>query len=1245
MDKHTSDQSLPEGSVDEMALLYQLGIALASGKDLYTTLLTLYTEIMKLVQADALYVAIYDETTDIVDFPIYFEVGVPITYPSRKLSEQPGFTGAVIYSGKPLYLPDTLQEEILQQYGPVDDHKDPQLHTYLGIPLQVNGQSIGVLSVQCLLADAYTPEHIRLMENVAVQAALAIDKARLLDQLKQELEERKQMEIDLRQREAILEAVTFAAEQFLKTTNWRLNIDKVLERLGTTIHVTHAYLFEDHFNTQGEPVTSMRYEWTAPGHISYIHNPQYQNSKLDMEGYEEHVEAMHRGELRMGNSRTFNDVEKDDMASSGIKAILEVPIFVNQKDWGAIGFDDFAEDRDWTSAETDALKVAAGILSAAIQREKADSAVQESERIYRQAIEAADAVPYYYDYASNSYAFIGEGIRSMTGYGPDALTPALWSRIIEETVMLGDAGESWIQEVVDSVSKRKAKAWKRDHKIRTREGRIRWLTDRSVQLIDDRNIAYGSVGIFQNITDRKLTEEGLRKRESTMQAITFAAEQFLKSPDWRENIDAVLERLGKEFDASHAYLFEHHPNAEGAVVSSMTHEWTAPGCVSDLGNPIFGESRTLSEELESTDGCLRKGLVFIANTSTFPEAERERLEQLGVQSMIELPLMVRGEWWGTMGIDDMFTAREWTPAEIDALKVAADILSAAIQRQEAESAVQESERIYRQAIEAAGAVPYFQDYQKKSYTFFGEGIRGITGYAPNELTPAVWDSMVIQTELTGDLAGLAESEALLLVRSGSAKAWQCDYQIQARDGQMRWIADSAVELFGDADISYGSIGIMQDITERKLVESSLRQRESLFQALTFVAEQLLKASNWRETIDLVLEKLGQEFNVSHAYLFEKHLSADGVQLTSMTYEWTAPGLASDLDNPEFQDLEPKAEGGFERFYNILDSGEPLVADDTFVNQFEKQYLLSLGVKALLEIRVIVNGQQWGTLGFDEIRTDRLWTRAEIDVVKVAASMLGVAIKRQMDEAALQRELEQRKELIAELESKNEELERFTYTVSHDLKSPLVTISGFLGFLEQDALSGRVDRVKQDSQRIHEAVLKMQRLLNELLELSRIGRMMNAPSDVSLNELIAEAMEIVRGRLDERGITVHVHPDLPPAHGDKPRLLEVLQNLLDNAAKYMGEQANPTIEIGQRGEDVERGMPIFYVRDNGIGIAPEHHERVFGLFNKLDARTEGTGVGLALVRRIVEVHGGRIWVESALGRGSTFLFTLPPANAS
>ena len=229
-------------------------------------------------------------------------------------------------------------------------------------------------------------------------------------------------------------------------------------------------------------------------------------------------------------------------------------------------------------------------------------------------------------------------------------------------------------------------------------------------------------------------------------------------------------------------------------------------------------------------------------------------------------------------------------------------------------------------------------------------------------------------------------------------------------------------------------------------------------------------------------------------------------------------------------------------------------------------------------------------------------------------------------------------LIAELESKNAELTRFVYTVSHDLKSPLVTINGYLGYIEEDARSGNLERLQQDTRRIQAATDKMRALLAELLELSRIGRVMNAAEDVSFEEIAQDALDIVHGQLESRRVSVRTQPSLPTVHGDRQRLIEVLQNLLDNAAKYMGDQPSPQIEIGCSGE--EDGRAVLYVKDNGMGIAPEYHERVFGLFNKLDSSSDGTGIGLALVKRIIEVHEGRIWIESEAGKGSTFYFTLP-----
>lgn len=238
---------------------------------------------------------------------------------------------------------------------------------------------------------------------------------------------------------------------------------------------------------------------------------------------------------------------------------------------------------------------------------------------------------------------------------------------------------------------------------------------------------------------------------------------------------------------------------------------------------------------------------------------------------------------------------------------------------------------------------------------------------------------------------------------------------------------------------------------------------------------------------------------------------------------------------------------------------------------------------------------------------------------------------------------ERERLIAELEAKNAELERFTYTVSHDLKSPLVTITGFLSYLEKDAQSGDFTKLKKDLERIHQAANKMQTLLKDLLELSRIGRIINEPEEMRFSEIVREALTLTEGQARERGVRIEFTDEGRLIYGDRMRLIEVLQNMVDNAIKFMGSQPAPRIQIGT--ETDSQNNTIFFVRDNGIGIDPHYSERIFGLFNKLDSDTPGSGVGLTLVKRIIEVHGGKVWFESQPGQGATFYFSLPQARKS
>jgi len=236
---------------------------------------------------------------------------------------------------------------------------------------------------------------------------------------------------------------------------------------------------------------------------------------------------------------------------------------------------------------------------------------------------------------------------------------------------------------------------------------------------------------------------------------------------------------------------------------------------------------------------------------------------------------------------------------------------------------------------------------------------------------------------------------------------------------------------------------------------------------------------------------------------------------------------------------------------------------------------------------------------------------------------------------------QREMFIRELEQKNTELEQFTYTTSHDLKSPLLTIKWFAGLLEDDTQICDPVQMKNDAHRISEAAETMQTLLADLLELSRVGKIIKPPENTGFGTIVKESVNLLAGPLTERGVTVEIAPDLPDVYVDPARIREVMVNLIENAIKFLGNRPDPLIRIGV---DDSSETPVFFVQDNGIGIDPQYLDRIFNLFERLDASAHGSGIGLPIVRRIIEVHGGKIWAESeGPGKGTTFRFTLPVAG--
>jgi signal transduction histidine kinase len=235
-----------------------------------------------------------------------------------------------------------------------------------------------------------------------------------------------------------------------------------------------------------------------------------------------------------------------------------------------------------------------------------------------------------------------------------------------------------------------------------------------------------------------------------------------------------------------------------------------------------------------------------------------------------------------------------------------------------------------------------------------------------------------------------------------------------------------------------------------------------------------------------------------------------------------------------------------------------------------------------------------------------------------------------------RELEQRNE---ELNQSNKELDDFAYIASHDLKEPLRGIHNFSSFLIEDYAAKLDDEGRSKLETLMRLTRRMETLIDSLLQFSRLGRVDLAVDRVNLNEIVAEMLDSLAISLQEDRVEVRVPRPLPAVRADRVRVGEIFYNLIVNAMKY-NDKAEKWIEIGWR--ENPAGPPVFYVRDNGIGIPEKHHDAVFRIFKRLHGRDKyggGTGAGLTIVKKIIERHHGRIWLESSAGAGTTFYFTL------
>lgn len=437
------------------------------------------------------------------------------------------------------------------------------------------------------------------------------------------------------------------------------------------------------------------------------------------------------------------------------------------------------------------------------------------------------------------------------------------------------------------------------------------------------------------------------------------------------------------------------------------------------------------------------------------------------------------------------------------------------------------------------------------------------------------------------------------------------------------------------------LAVARDRTEQVNITRQLKDREAILSAVTFVATKLLNAPSWEAEMPRLLEKLGTASKASRAYYFERHLE-EAEMTVSQRYEWCDEGVKREINNPFYQNM-PLEKSGFIRWGGFFNAGESVHGSIHDFPESERDQLRAQDIHSIAIFPIMINHEWRGIVGFDQCEPNKSWSQQELDAMQASASAIAAAIERSEAQQSLMHMNEELEKRVVErtrsLEYANRELEAFSYSVSHDLRAPLRAVVGFANILIEDF----GEKLGEDGQRILRVIennsLKMGSLIDDLIGFARIGKQDLLTHQTDMNAL-------VRSVSTELNLREHQHlvltvEDLPPARCDAKLIGQVLQNLMSNAMKYSSLNPTPKITISAEHD----GQFInYHVQDNGVGFDMKYYDKLFGVFQRLHSNPEfeGTGIGLALVKRIIDKHGGRIWAKGRINEGATFSFSLPAA---
>lgn len=842
------------------------------------------------------------------------------------------------------------------------------------------------------------------------------------------------------------------------------------------------------------------------------------------------------------------------------------------------------------------------------------------------------------------------------------------------------------------------------------------ISEYVVELVDIEGVPV-VVSVSRGMAAELRALEELRSRDEILQTAAYAAQRFFEPGELGEHMNDVLERIVIATGVSRAYVYENSLGEDDELRMTATFEWCRPGTRSIVQEP-FNQGYPYLPDFERWMTELSAGNAIHGVIPGLPDVERRIIESEDAESLAVVPIFVSGEWWGYIGLDDCEVPREWSSAELEALRVVAASIGAALGQRRVEEKLHTAELTFKGLVEQLPGAVYLETIAPKKTTLYASPrYEEMFGLAPqgDQSSYELWERIIHPDDLS---AVVGESDRT----DASGEPYVLEYRVTPAGKPLMWVRDEAILIHDDHGEPVYWLGLLTDITDRIRAEEELRSTEGKLRALVeqvpvavytqspedpenfYISPQVEKITGytidhfhmkgfWQSKLhpddqDRVVAEARRTDQTGEPFDMEYRLvGPDGrdVWIHEVSVFVGPDEGRGGIWQGVFEDvtMRKEAEGKLrdaEERYRTLVERVPAVTyqEQVTPGRYPESTMMYMSPQAgaILghpqeafendplyywdkvihpdDLKGVVGSSMAATEGSDDVYEDEYrvvksdgsigWVRDEAvrvrldeDGTQVWHGFLTDITKRKDAEEELERALRMEREAVDRLRALDEMKNTFLSAVSHDLRTPLAAIHGLALTLEREDIELEPVENRDLARRIAANSRKLERLITDLLDMDRLSRGILEPQ-LAITDLGALARKVIQEIDLPEDHSIEVVADPLSLQVDAAKVERMVENLIANSVRHTPPGTRVWVKVSRHPEGA-----ILAVEDEGPGVPKEMQEAIFEPFRQgsvVQDPSPGVGIGLSLVARFAELHGGRTWVEDREGGGASFKIFLP-----